>query len=152
MRLEPLDVADPAVASRLLELQRDSYRVEADLIGSDAIPPLRETLAELQACGETFLGAFVGGTLVGAISWKLDGETIDLHRLVVDPGHFRQGLGAALVRAALTAEPGAERAVVQTGAANGPAAALYLGEGFQPAGESEPFPGLRVTRFTRRLR
>jgi GNAT superfamily N-acetyltransferase len=151
VKLERLDLADQAVASRLLRLQRDAYRVEAELIGSDEIPPLRETLAELQASGETFLGAFVDGSLAGAISWKVDGETIDLHRLVVDPTRFRGGIGAALLRAALGADPSLRLAVVQTGAANGPAAALYLREGFEPAGEIEPVPGVRVARFTKRL-
>ena len=151
MKLQRLDLADPAVASRVLRLQRDAYRVEAELIGSDEIPPLRETLAELQASGETFLGAFVDGSLAGAISWKVAGETIDLHRLVVDPTRFRGGIGVALLRAALGADPSLRLAVVQTGAANGPAAALYLREGFEPAGEIEPVPGVRVARFTKRL-
>jgi ribosomal protein S18 acetylase RimI-like enzyme len=152
MTLVYLDVADPSVASRLLDLQRKAYRVEADLIGSDEIPPLRESLAELQSCGETFLGAFVDGALAGAISWKLDGETIDLHRLVVQPARFRRGIGVALVRAALASEPSVRRAIVQTGADNEPAAALYLQEGFARIDEIEPVPGLRVTRFTKRLR
>jgi GNAT superfamily N-acetyltransferase len=152
VKLRQLDITDPAVAARVRELQRASYRVEAALIGSDSIPPLRETLAELQSSGETFLGAFVDGVLAGAISWKLDAETIDLHRLVVDPTRFRKGTGVALLRAALAAEPSARRAIVQTGSANAPASALYLQEGFEPVGEVEPAPGLRVTRFTKRLR
>ena len=126
--------------------------MEAELIGSQKIPPLRETLLELQACGETFLGALVDGVLAGAISWRTDGDNIDVHRLVVHPAHFRQGVGARLVRAALAAEPAARSASVQTGAANEPAKALYLREGFVPAGEVEPVPGLRVARFTKRLR
>jgi hypothetical protein len=51
-----LDLCDQPTASELLELQRRAYRVEAELIGSFAIPALHETLAELQRCGETFLG------------------------------------------------------------------------------------------------
>ena len=99
MELVRLDISDVAIASELSELQRRAYRVEAALIGSEEIPPLRETLAELQGSGETFLGARVDGTLVAAISWRVVGETIDLHRLVVDPARFREGLGSALVRA-----------------------------------------------------
>ena len=38
-----LDPADPAVAQALVALQRAAYAVEAGLIGSDAIPALRET-------------------------------------------------------------------------------------------------------------
>jgi GNAT superfamily N-acetyltransferase len=152
VKLVRLDVSDTRTAAQLLVLQRDAYRVEAELIRSDEIPPLGETLAELQAARETFLGAFVDGVLTGAVSWRLDGETIDLHRLVVRPAHFRKGVGAALVRAAVAAEPGARQAVVQTGAANAPAIALYLQEGFVRIGDVEPVPGLRVARFRKRLR
>jgi len=152
LKLVRLDLADAAIASQLLELQSEGYAVEADLVGSNEIPPLRETLPELQACGETFLGALVGTVLAGAISWKLDGDTIDLHRLVVHPAHCRKGIGVTLVRAALAADPSARRAIVQTGAANAPATALYLQEGFEPAGEIEPVPGIRVACFTKLLR
>jgi ribosomal protein S18 acetylase RimI-like enzyme len=146
-----LDLSDEATVSQLLELQQRAYRVEADLIGSDEIPQLRETLAELQASGETFLGADVGGRLAGAISWRVDGETIDLHRLIVEPSHFREGIGTALVRGALAGEPRARQAVVQTGAANRPALELYRREGFAVIAELEVVPGLRVTRLAKTL-
>ncbi len=152
MELVSLDLADESTASELLELQRRAYRVEAELIGSDGIPPLRETLAELQASPETFLGARVDGVLAGAISWRFDGETIDVHRLVVDPARFRRGVGSALLRRALAAEPEARAAIVQTGASNEPALALYRREGFAATAELEPLPGFRVVRFRKRLR
>ena len=38
-----IDICDPAVAAAALALQRRSYMVEAQLIGSDMIPPLKET-------------------------------------------------------------------------------------------------------------
>jgi ribosomal protein S18 acetylase RimI-like enzyme len=152
MELVCLDLSDRSTAVELLELQRRAYRVEADLIGSDEIPPLRETLAELQSCGETFLGARVDSVLLGAISWRCDGDTIDLHRLVVHPAHFRTGVGSALVRGALATESPARHAIVQTGASNDPALALYRREGFVPTGDFEPLPGLRVTRLTKQLR
>ena len=70
---------------------------------------------------------------------------------MVDPSCFRAGVGTALVRAALAAEPEAERAVVQTGSSNEPAKQLYRREGFEEIEEVEVVPGLRVTRFGRRL-
>jgi ribosomal protein S18 acetylase RimI-like enzyme len=142
---------DDGVAAAVLDIQRRAYRIEADLIGSDAIPPLQETLSELQASGESFLGAFVDGELAGAISWKVADATLDLHRLVVDPGRFRGGIGTALVRAALGAEPHATRAIVQTGADNEPAKRLYRRESFEEVGDAEVLPGLVVTRFARAL-
>jgi ribosomal protein S18 acetylase RimI-like enzyme len=151
IELVHLDITDPQTAGAVLDLQRRAYRVEAELIGSEGIPPLQETLEELQRCGESFLGAAVDGRLSGAISWRVDAATIDIHRLVVDPDHFRRGLGTALVRSLLKSEPDASHAIVQTGAENEPAARLYLREGFQRVDEVS-LDGVRVARFVKSLR
>jgi ribosomal protein S18 acetylase RimI-like enzyme len=150
-QLVPLDLSEQATAEALLALQRRAYAIEAELIASDAIPPLHETLAELQASGETFLGARVEGELAGAISWRFVDGTLDIHRLVVDPRRSRQGIGSALVRAAIAAEPDADRAIVQTGAENAPACALYLREGFEYVDDIDVGRGLRVSRFRKEL-
>jgi ribosomal protein S18 acetylase RimI-like enzyme len=151
MELRPLDLADTDVAAGVLELQRRSYAVEARLIGSDRIPPLHESLDDLQECGETFLGAYVDDRLAAVVSWKFDGVTIDLHRLAVCPWFFRRGIGVALVRAALRSETEARRAIAQTGAANEPAKQLYRREGFAELGDREVLPGLWISRFEREL-
>jgi ribosomal protein S18 acetylase RimI-like enzyme len=83
------------------------------------------------------------------VSWKFDGETVDVHRLAVDPEFFRRGIGLALVRAVVAAEPGAQRTIVQTGAENDPAKALYRGEGFVEVSEREVGGGVRVSLFER---
>jgi ribosomal protein S18 acetylase RimI-like enzyme len=152
IEVRPLDLADASVAARVLELQRRSYEVEARLIGSDRIPPLHESLEELQACGETFLGAYLEGRLAAVVSWRFDGATIDIHRLAVLPDFFRRGIGVALLRAALRSEPKALRAIAQTGAANEPAKQLYRGEGFAELGDREVLPGLWISQFERRLK
>jgi len=135
-----LDLSDAEMATELLALQRRAYEVEAALISSHDIPPLDETLDELQSSGEMFLGALVERRIVGAVSYRLV-DTIDLHRLVVDPTRFRDGIGTTLVRAALAAEPSATRAIVQAGFDNEPAKALYLREGFGQTDELEGRPG-----------
>jgi hypothetical protein len=48
-----LDLSDPGTLRRLRDLQRASYAVEAELIGFDGIPALRESLEELRDCGES---------------------------------------------------------------------------------------------------
>jgi ribosomal protein S18 acetylase RimI-like enzyme len=148
--LARLDPRNGRVARDILALQRRAYRLEADLIGFDEIPPLRETLAELQSCEESFLGAYAEGQLAGIVSWKREGDTLDIHRLAVDPSALRRGLGRTLVRAAERSEPDVSRAIVQTGAANAPARALYRDEGFAEIGEREVAPGLRVTLLEKR--
>lgn len=145
-----VDVRDRGFAAELLPLQRRSYGIEAELIGSDAIPPLHESLAQLMACGEQFLGAFNDERLVGAISYRVDADTLDIHRLVVDPDAFRRGIGRALVRAVQALEHAPTRVVVQTGAANEPAKTLYLRDGFTELDGFEPIPGLAIARFEKR--
>ena len=87
--LQRLDIVDRETAEAVLQLQQVAYRIEAELIGSDGIPPLWETIEDLRTCGEEFLGVTVNGALVGAISWRYSAGTIDIHRLVVEPEHFR---------------------------------------------------------------
>jgi GNAT superfamily N-acetyltransferase len=149
--LQRLEIVDREAAEAVLQLQQVAYRVEAELVGSDGIPPLWETIEDLRTSGEEFLGVTVNGALVGAIFWRYSAGTIDIHRLVVDPEHFRRGIGTALVRGALEIEPTAKRAIVQTGAQNAPAAALYLREGFEQIEELD-LGGVRVSRFAKRLR
>jgi hypothetical protein len=83
--IESIDIALQPETLRVLELQRVSYQIEADLIGSIMIPPLRETLEELQSCGEVFHGWFKADKLLGFISHKLEKNVLDIHRVAVHP-------------------------------------------------------------------
>ena len=139
-----LDVRDSEVAAAVIALQRRSYRVEAELIGFDGIPLLNESLGDLMVCGETFVGATVDENLTGAISYRVIGDELDIHRLMVDPPYFRRGVARVLLRYVLNSEPGVKHAVVRTGAANTPALALYRGEGFAHVREDLVGPGVRV--------
>jgi ribosomal protein S18 acetylase RimI-like enzyme len=143
--IRPLDLGDGPTVRALVALQRAAYAVEAQLLGRDDIPALHETEADLAASGETFLGAERDGDLVGAISYRQAGGTIDIHRLVVHPSAFRQGIAGAL----LDALPGAERYLVSTGAANQPARALYERRGFRLVREREVAPGLVIVELER---
>ncbi len=143
--VEALDLRQPGVAERVLEIQRLAYQVEADLIGFDGIPPLHESLAELKARQLRWLGVRAGGDIVAALGYTVDDTVCDIDRLVVDPAHFGQGHGSALV-AALLDFP---RITVSTGTANVPARRLYEKLGFQPLGETEIAPGVTVMRYAR---
>ena len=145
----PLDLSDEARANELLALQRTSYAVEAALIGTSDIPPLKDTRETLARHGETFYGYFKGESLVGAISYKVEDNVLDIHRLVVHPDHFRKGIGSSLV--AFVEETGPRRILVSTGSDNGPAKNLYLSLGFRETREVEVAPKLRVTLFEKEL-
>lgn len=142
-----LDLADGPTVVALLRLQRAAYAVEAALIGSDAIPALHEDATALAACGETVLGVDGSGGLRAAVGYKRAGAVVDLHRLVVDPGAFRQGHARRLLDAVAAAEPDATRTVVATGSANAPALALYARRGFVVTGERRVGGGLAITHL-----
>lgn len=94
-----LDLSDDAVLRELWTVQRLAYAVEAELIGFDGIPPLHESLEDLRACGETFFGLYDEEGLTGAVSYLLDGSTVDICRLVVHPRAHRRGIASKLLDA-----------------------------------------------------
>ncbi|MGI5273793.1 GNAT family N-acetyltransferase [Nonomuraea sp. CA-218870] len=132
----------------LIDLQRAAYRIEAEIIGDDRIPPLHETSEELRAQPLIWLGAFDDdGTLLGAVAWQETAEEVDLDRLMVDPGAHRRGVGLALVKEVM-ARAGERGVVVSTGRDNTPARTLYERLGFTLTGEAEPVPGLWVVHYS----
>jgi ribosomal protein S18 acetylase RimI-like enzyme len=155
--IESIDITLQPEALRVLELQRVSYQIEADLIGLSLIPPLRESFEALQSCGEVFHGWFEAGRLLGFISHKLEDGTVgnqyvDIHRVAVHPNGFRRGIAKQLLEFVLNLEPSATRAIVQTGSLNVPACKLYLSFGFEILERKEVAPGLELTLFSKTLR
>ena len=145
----PLDLADESIARFVLALQRESYAVEAALIGSDGIPQSTETLEELRAAGLEWLGTFDETGLSGAVSWKLlDDGTVDIFRLVVAPRAFRRGIANALLDA-LDARYPDHPTLVSTGRDNGPARELYRRRGFRLVREREAVAGLWIAELSR---
>ncbi|MEE1809438.1 GNAT family N-acetyltransferase [Streptomyces sp. BE133] len=145
-----LDLSDPDTLRHLWDLQRASYAVEARLIGFDGIPPLHESLEQLRACDESFLGVRDELRLVGAVAWtRLPNGALDICRLVVHPVAHRRGVATALLDALDSIEP-AELTIVSTGTVNLPAVALYRRRGFIPVGERQVAPGVTVTLLERK--
>ncbi|MFC6578923.1 GNAT family N-acetyltransferase [Planomonospora parontospora] len=148
MRIADMTLDDEALAKEVLAVQHAAYAVEAEIIGDDRIPALHETLDEMCAEPLTWLGAFDGDRLVGAVAWSETEDEVDIDRLVVDPGAHRRGIGRALVEE-LTSRAGGRRITVSTGRANTPARTLYERLGFGGAEDAEVIPGLWITRYAR---
>ena len=146
--ITPLDVTDRTLAERLLTIQHAAYAVEAELIGFDGIPPLREELDGLMSSTEHWLGRYDGTLLVGAIAYGLSDDTVEIDRLVVDPAHARRGHGRALLDHLDRVAPRAV-SLVSTGSANTPAVALYTSRGYAAVAELEVAPGISITQFRR---
>jgi hypothetical protein len=116
--------SDDAVARRVLEIQRAAYAVEADLVGYDTIPPLHETVTELQSRPLVFLGVSCDRTLAGVLGYRRDGDTVDIDRLAGDPVFFHRGLATRMLRELFAGERDARAFTVSTGLGNQPAVSL----------------------------
>jgi ribosomal protein S18 acetylase RimI-like enzyme len=146
--ITPLDLTDRALAERLLTIQHAAYAVEAELIGFDGIPPLQEDLDGLMSSTELWLGRYDGNTLVGAVAYEVDLDSVEISRLIVDPAHARRGHGRALLDHLDQIEP-RPVSLVSTGSANLPAVNLYKSRGYAVVGEVEVAPGIYITQFRR---
>ncbi|MEX2503453.1 MAG: GNAT family N-acetyltransferase, partial [Egicoccus sp.] len=145
--VQVLDHRDPTVAERLVALQQVAYRVEADLLGTDALPPLHESVADVQGLDLVFIGIGVD-PVHAALGYRVVDDVLDIDRLMVAPGHHRRGLGRRLLGFTLAVVPHAA-AEVSTGAGNVAARRLYEGCGFVEVGHHEPVPGLVVVAYRR---
>ncbi|WP_327639666.1 GNAT family N-acetyltransferase [Kribbella sp. NBC_00482] len=146
--ITPLDLTDRALAERLLTIQHAAYAVEAELIGFDGIPPLQEDLDGLMSSTELWLGRYDGNTLVGAVAYEVDAESVEISRLIVDPAHARRGHGRALLDHLDRIAP-RPVSLVSTGSANLPAVNLYKSRGYTTTAEIEVAPGIYITQFRR---
>lgn len=131
--------------AELLAVQRAAYLVEADLIGSSAIPALQDTMPSLAAARLDWFGVRDDGGLLGAVGITRRIGVVDIDRLVVAPRAFRRGIGTLLVQHVLALAGG--DVTVSTGRANASARALYERCGFAPQRHVEVEPGLWVTEY-----
>ncbi|GIX59035.1 N-acetyltransferase [Bacillus paranthracis] len=117
-------------ATSILNIQIPAYEIEAKYINSTAIPRLYDTVADIQSCDEIFYGYFYEDTLAGFISFKIDEEEVDIHRLVVSPDHFHKGIATKLLLYVFDMFSPSKTYIVQTGKGNTPALSLYKKHGF----------------------
>ncbi|MFZ5354895.1 MAG: GNAT family N-acetyltransferase [Bacillota bacterium] len=145
-----LDLKDEVVAREVLELQREAYRVEADLIGYDRIPPLVETLEQLKVCKEFFYGYFEENALAGIVSFMIEDNTLDIYRVAIKPQYFSKGIATKLIRYLETLD-GISRMIVSTGKLNRPATNLYSKLGFCKTGSFIVEESLEIISFEKIL-
>ena len=140
----PLDLTDDVTVEAVRRVAVQSYTVEAELIGSTAIPGLHESVDDIRVLPLRWLGGYVDNELVAFVGFaKVDG-VLDIDRLCVAPSHFQLGFARRLVEQVL-AEGGP--AIVSTGAANAPAIELYEGLGFRLVDTVVVEGGLRIAQF-----
>ncbi|TFD99491.1 GNAT family N-acetyltransferase [Jeotgalibacillus salarius] len=148
--IKNIDITDRKNAKEVLQLQLSSYKIEADIIGYQDLPPLKDTTVDLQRSGENFWGYFIEGKLGGVISFKVDQSEIDIHRLIVSPYYLRQGIAQELLDY-VEANSKAASIKVSTASKNEPAITFYSKNGFKRTDEVEINPQLSLSSFEKVL-
>ncbi|NIK14968.1 ribosomal protein S18 acetylase RimI-like enzyme [Saccharococcus thermophilus] len=149
--IQEIDIEADEWAEAVLLLQFRSYAVEARLIGFLDLPPLQDTVATLQQCGERFFGYMKREQLAGAISYERIEKTVQICRLMVDPDFFRQGIASALIEFVCHKEQNASEIIVTTGSTNMPALRLYQRHGFHEVEQMRMPEGIFLTKLVKRL-
>ncbi|WP_225998886.1 GNAT family N-acetyltransferase [Paenibacillus sp. BJ-4] len=139
---------DDDIVSQIWRLQHLAYRLEAERIGFDEIPPLMDTFDTLKSCGESFYGWMEDGELLGALAVQSESPgSLTFTRMMVHPDHFRKGIADSLMRHVLNEHHNIPLFIVSTGTLNTPAVALYRKHGFRPVSAAEVAPGVELTTY-----
>ena len=127
-----LQHATPEVAAAIHHVWVPAYSQEAALLGVQHLPPLLQSVSDIQLSADLFYGAWHNDQLLGVISLgpDEDPQQLCINCLVVHPAHQRQGIARLLLQTLLHQAPAAVF-VVSTAAANTPAMVLYGGFGFE---------------------
>ena len=96
MEIEHASLED---AKEILSLQKLAYQIQAKIYDDFQIPPLLETLEQLQVKFKThiFLKATVDGKIVGSVRVLQQDGTCHIGRLMVHPDYQNQGIATKLL-------------------------------------------------------
>lgn len=132
----------PTDAGEVLTLQRAAFVQEALIYGTPHLPPLTQTLDELEAELRENLGcvALIGPRIVGAVRARRDGDLLLIGRLAIAPDLQGLGIGARVLAAVEERgrRAGAQAAELFTGSLSESNLRLYEREGYT---ESERVTG-----------
>lgn len=146
-----IDMNNPIELIDIIQLQKASYLIEAELINFYQIPGLLDNERTLLESEETFYGYRREGILVGIISYKIHEKTLDIHRVAVHPNYFNQGIATVMLEEIENIVEAIDRIIVSTGKENYPACKLYEKSGYKLIGEMEVVDGLKMVVFEKKI-
>lgn len=95
-----IDKAQVEDLQEILTLQYLSYQSEADLFGTNDIPPLKQTLSEVvdeYKCGTILKMLDENDVIIGSVRAKEQDGTVYIGKLMVHPDYRGMGLGTKLL-------------------------------------------------------
>lgn len=130
----------------ILALQRSAFESEARIAGNFDIPPLRQTLQELEQEwreGLLLKAVDASGALVGSVRARMAEETAYVGKLMVHPDLQGRGIGTLLLAhmEKICSQP---RLELFTSAKSLRNLEFYERAGYVRFKEEEPLPGLRL--------
>ncbi len=124
-----LDNTNAEVAKQIFTVFQNSYKIEAQLIGTLDFPPLLRSAEDIQHSKTQFYGFKQNKSLAAVIEIVVENMQLEINSLTVDPNYFRQGIAHKLISYILD-DIDFSAAVVETAVVNIPAINLYKKHGF----------------------
>ncbi|MDD2467609.1 MAG: GNAT family N-acetyltransferase [Desulfobulbus sp.] len=133
-------------ASEILALQKIAYEKEATLYDDWNIPPLTQSLSEIQNEFNTsiVLKAIVGVKIIGSVRASLDSDICKIGRLIVHPDYQSKGIGSLLVQDIERHFPNAKRFELFTGTKSVDNIRLYRKLGYVECRQQDLSPKVRI--------
>ena len=145
----------PDDAGEVMTLQRAAFVSEALIYGTADMPPLTQTLEEVQAELIDNLGcvALAGTRMVGAVRARRDGELLLVGRIAIAPDQQGHGIGTLLLGAVERRglEAGATEAELFTGSLSEANMRLYHREGYAESQRVPSDGGIEEVYMRKRL-
>jgi NAD(P)H dehydrogenase (quinone) len=144
--------AAPEDAAEILALQKLVYQSEAKLNDDWTIPPLTQTLSEIEGEFKTmvFLKVPWKGRVIASVRASLDSGTCRIGRLIVHPDFQGRGVGSALMGRTEDAFPSAERFELFTGTKSVDNIRLYERLGYREYLQKDLSPRVRLVFMEKR--
>lgn len=127
--IKNLDNSNEYIAHQIFTVFQNSYKVEAQLIGTLNFPPLLRNTKDIKISKTQFYGFIENKSLAAVIEIVVENRHLKIQSLTVVPLYFRKGIADKLIDYILDKFSFSE-ATVETAVVNLPAISLYKKHGF----------------------